>query len=316
MEVGGIHEAALAANEVEAAMDANKSVGVGTKQVFADVFRTVSSSADDDGATEHVAVVRKSPYSPWFTIFCAGFALISDGYQNNLFTMANPLFAQLYGKAYTAGIKTRVSNALLVGAIIGQLGVGWVCDRYGRKFALVLTTVTIVVGAVLATASSGGTLEKMMWMMTIARGLTGIGVGGEYPASSVSAMEVANERMQKNRGPIFILCTNLVLSAGGPLAITVFLIVITAAGDREDHLHYVWRICFAIGILFPLAVFYFRLRMVTSKLYREGAMQRRVPYMLIVRRYWRSLIGTAGAWFLYDFVVCHHYTWQSFRGLY
>lgn len=113
-------------------------------------------------------------------------------------------------------------------------------------------------------------------------------------------MEAASESpsLQKRRGPIFVLCTNLVLSAGGPLAILVFLIVITAAGDKTDHLHYVWRICAAFGVLLPLVVFYFRLKMTTSNLYAQGAIRRRIPYALTFRRYWRSLIGTAGAWFV------------------
>ena len=38
-------------------------------------------------------------------------------------------------------------------------------------------------------------------------------------------------------------------------------------------------------------------------MYRRGALRRKVPYLLIVRYYWRSLIGTCGAWFLYDFVT-------------
>lgn len=305
MEAGIINEATLATNEVSAAQQQQTSSKKETTGV------TLSSSLSEDeecvpaSSTSATAgkAVRASPFSPWFTIFCAGFALISDGYQNNLFTMANPVFAKLYGTAYTAAIKTRVSNSLLVGAILGQLSVGYICDIYGRKFALVLTTLLIVLGAVLATAASGSTVDRMMWMMTIARGITGVGVGGEYPASSVSAMEVANESMQRQRGPIFVYSTNLVLAAGGPLAITVFLIVNAAAGNKTSHLHYVWRICFAIGILFPIAVFYFRLKMVTSRLFREGAIQKRVPYSLIVKQYWRSLIGTAGAWFLYDFVV-------------
>lgn len=132
-----------------------------------------------------------------------------------------------------------------------------------------------------------------------------VGVGGEYPASSVSAMEVASDTstMKNRRGPIFVLCTNFVLSAGGPLAILVFLIVITAAGDKTSHLHYVWRICAAFGILLPLVVFYFRLKMTTSGLYARGAIRKRVPWGLILKRYWKTLIGTAGAWFLYDFVT-------------
>lgn len=43
--------------------------------------------------------------------------------------------------------------------------------------------------------------------------------------------------------------------------------------------------------------------MLNSKLYRRGAIKRRVPYRLVFRYYWKALIGTCGAWFLYDFVT-------------
>lgn len=116
---------------------------------------------------------------------------------------------------------------------------------------------------------------------------------------------------------VFIMVTNFVLSFGGPLAVSVFLIVISAAG--ENHLNTVWRVCFGIGILLPLTVFYFRVKMLSSKLYRKGAIKRQlfyaicyflsnvqflgqVPYWLMIKRYWKALIGTCGAWFLYDFV--------------
>jgi hypothetical protein len=48
---------------------------------------------------------------------------------------------------------------------------------------------------------------------------------------------------------------------------------------------------------------YFRIRMVNSKLYRRNAVKHNVPYKLIFRKYWKTLIGTAGTWFLYDFVA-------------
>lgn len=96
-----------------------------------------------------------------------------------------------------------MSNALLVGAIIGQVLVGLVCDRIGRKTALMATTLFIVIGATLGTAAHGanGSVTGLFWFLTIARGITGIGVGGEYPASSTSASEAANESMVKQRGP-------------------------------------------------------------------------------------------------------------------
>lgn len=218
--------------------------------------------------------------------------------------MTNVLLKKEYPKQYTSIVSTRVSNALLVGEIIGQITIGLTCDYLGRKVAIVTTTALIVIGGILATAAHGSTINGMFWMMTVARGIVGFGTGGEYPASSTSASEAANEHQLKRRGPIFILVTNLPLSFGGPLAVIVFLIVISAAGT--NHLSTVWRVCFGIGCLLPLTVFYFRIKMLNSKLYRRGAIKKRVPYLLVIRYYWKSLIGTCGAWFLYDFVSTRH----------
>jgi MFS family permease len=104
------------------------------------------------------------------------------------------VFKRLYPKDYTPSVSTRVSNALLVGrytylnvaipwalppypgAIIGQLFVGLVCDRMGRKVALVFTTLLIVLGATLGTAAHGahGSAKGLFWFLTFARGITGI----------------------------------------------------------------------------------------------------------------------------------------------
>ena len=256
--------------------------------------------SDPAAPSKDVSSKRQS-LSDLFTIFCAGFALISDGYQNNLMTMTNVVLKKEYAKQYTSAVSTRVSNALLVGEIIGQIVIGLTCDYLGRKMAIVTTTAMIVVGGILATASHGVTINGMFWMMTISRGVVGFGTGGEYPASSASASEAANEYTLAHRGPIFILVTNFPLSFGGPLAVIVFLIVLSAAGTA--HLSTVWRVCFGIGCLLPLTVFYFRVRMLNSKLYRRGAIKRQVPYLLVARYYWKALIGTCGAWFLYDFVT-------------
>ncbi|MCJ1377468.1 Plasma membrane permease, mediates uptake of glycerophosphoinositol and glycerophosphocholine [Xylographa soralifera] len=256
---------------------------------------------EDPAASSRQVSSRRQRLSDLFTIFCAGFALISDGYQNNLMTMTNVLFKKEYAAQYTSAVSTQVSNALLVGEILGQITIGLTCDYLGRKVAIVTTTALIVIGGILATASNGVTILGMFWMLTVCRGIVGFGTGGEYPASSTSASEAANEYTLKQRGPVFILVTNLPLSFGGPLAVIVFLIVISAAG--QNHLSTVWRVCFGIGCLLPLTVFYFRLKMLNSKLYRRGAIKRRVPYLLVFRYYWKSLIGTCGAWFLYDFVT-------------
>ena len=110
------------------------------------------------------------------------------------------------------------------------------------------TTFLIVIGATIGTAAHGahGSVNGLLWCLTFGRGITGVvsiwaflrtlilnffqGVGGEYPASSTSASEAANEKMVKQRGPgmysrsiphtknllgsgvVFIMVTNFVLS--------------------------------------------------------------------------------------------------------
>lgn len=134
---------------------------------------------DDPNAPSAEVSSKKQSLSDIFTIFAAGAALVSDGYFNNIMTMANVLLRKEYPKQYTATVSTRVSNSLLVGEIFGQITIGLTCDYLGRKFAIILTTLMIVVGGILATAAHGVTINGMFWMMTVARGIIGFGVGGE-----------------------------------------------------------------------------------------------------------------------------------------
>jgi len=94
------------------------------------------------------------------------------------------------------------------------------------------------------------------------------------------------------------------------LAVSVFLIVLSAShyGNTNSptdlhRLDVVWRVCFGIGVLLPLSVFYFRLKILNSKLYRANAIRRKVPYWLALKRYWPRLLGTCSVWFLYDFIT-------------
>ncbi|ODQ79769.1 hypothetical protein BABINDRAFT_161469 [Babjeviella inositovora NRRL Y-12698] len=241
--------------------------------------------------------------SDYLAICCAGFALISDGYQNNVMTMLNKVFAIEYKKTYTASMSTQVSNALLVGAVLGQVTTGLACDYLGRKFAILTATLLIIIGTVLCSGAHGahGSELGLFWFLTVARGITGFGVGSEYPASSTAASESANETTER-RGGVFVLVTNLPLSFGGPLALIIFLIVNKITG--VNHHETLWRVMFGIGAVWPISVFYFRWRMATSELYKKSAItKQRVPYWLVLKFYWVRLLGTCGCWFLYDFVT-------------
>lgn len=250
-----------------------------------------------DGEERKVRISKRR-VADIFTIVCSGFALISDGYQNNVMTMINTVFAQLYPNTYDTDMKTNVSNASLVGTIFGQVIIGVLSDRLNRKQSIVIATVFLVFGTILCAASYGKSVNGMFWMLIIFRGVTGFGIGAEYPSCSVSANEAANETV-KRRGGVFVLVTNLPLSFGGPFALIIFLIVYQITGTSNG----LWRTMFAIGAFWPLSVFYFRYKMATSQLFKKSAIRKNVPYWLALKFYWKRLLGTCGCWFLYDFVI-------------
>ena len=85
-----------------------------------------SPPADDPAAPSHNVSSTRQRISDLFTILCAGCALISDGYANSLMTMINVVLTAQYTRQYTSDVSTRVSNALLIGEICGQITIGYV----------------------------------------------------------------------------------------------------------------------------------------------------------------------------------------------
>ena len=100
-------------------------------QEMVDGRRIVSAGSipvpEDDAAapSQQVSSTRQRISDLW-TILCAGCALISDGYANSLMTLINVVLKTQYAAQYSTDVSTRVSNALLVGEILGQITIGYV----------------------------------------------------------------------------------------------------------------------------------------------------------------------------------------------
>jgi hypothetical protein len=87
---------------------------------------SIDNPENDPDAPSYAVPSRKQRLSDLFTILCAGCALISDGYANSLMTLINVVLGAQYPKQYVSAVSTRVSNALLVGEICGQITIGFV----------------------------------------------------------------------------------------------------------------------------------------------------------------------------------------------
>ncbi|KAG6882740.1 hypothetical protein C0995_013900 [Termitomyces sp. Mi166 len=141
-------------------------------------------------------------------------------------------------------------------------------------------------------------------MLSAMRFFLGIGLGAEYPSGSVSASEQSEEEfMPKNaRYRWLALATDPMIDFGFVVSAFVPLVLFWIFGD--DHLRVVWRLSLGLGIVPALFVFLWRLNMDEPLRYKRDSMKfTRIPYLLVLRRYWRSLAAISFVWFLYDMVV-------------
>jgi hypothetical protein len=82
------------------------------------------------------------------------------------------------------------------------------------------------------------------------------------------------------------------------------LTILFANSFGDAHLRAVWRISLGLGFIPAMAVFLWRLRMEEPTRYRRDSMKHaKVPYLLILRRYWLRLAAISLTWFIYDFIT-------------
>lgn len=177
-------------------------------------------------------------------------------------------------------------------------------DKYGRQFGGVATTLLLILGIAISAASSGTTQLGLLWMLIVGRGVAGIGAGGEYPVCTASAAESSNDHpsTKSHRGFITAAATIVSIDIGFVLASLVPLILLLITGG--SHYNLIWRLSVGLGLLLPLSIFYFRLVMKPSTTYEKyGTSTFALPYGLIIRKYWRAFIGTAGSWAMYNWVA-------------
>ncbi|KAJ5660699.1 uncharacterized protein N7484_000071 [Penicillium longicatenatum] len=239
------------------------------------------------------------------TIVSCYIANFSDGFQNSLANPTNVIFKDLLGaSAFPSAMKTRISNSLIVGAILGVVVLGYTSDMFSRKAGLLVTSSLVAIGTLMSTvALSVNPSQNMLWYFVIARGIAGFGVGGEYPPSAAAGIEESDDLMSKYRGPLFVSFTTLMATLAGPILQIIYLICLIAS---NNNLTITFHAIYSIATILPVAIIILRLFMVDSTLFRHSNLtnQRRSPriYLLLARRYWWRIFTTSFAFFLYDFI--------------
>ena len=175
---------------------------------------------------------RFSPYQQRVVAF-ASLLIVLDGADNQLLANAIPAMMRewdLPRPAFATASAAAPFGMILGGVIGGILG-----DRIGRSTALLASVTCFAVLTALVAFVDGLT------MLTVARFLAGLGLGGAMPNAAAMTAEFVPLRQR----PIAITLTIVCIPVGGVLAGLAAGAVIPAYG---------WRALFAAGGVVPLAI--------------------------------------------------------------
>jgi MFS family permease len=212
------------------------------------------------------------------------------------------MLGKIYGAEYTkSAAKQNVSSIAFAGTVVGMLIFGYTSDKWSRKNSLLVSTIILFVFASLATGSWGanGSNTGMFAALTAYRFFLGIGIGGEYPAGSVSASEASGEVKAGARNTWFIMFTNVAIDWG--FVIGAFVPYIAILIFSENNLSSAWRFSLGIGIIPPVSLFLLRLKLQEPEEFKRESMKNvKIPYLLVLKFYGFRLSIVSLIWFIYD----------------
>jgi len=219
----------------------------------------------------------------WYDFFIYG-AAAALVFPSRFFPRSDPFTGTLLAfSTYFVGFAARPVGA----AIFGHFG-----DRIGRKTSLIATL--LLMG--LSTAAVGvvpGYDRIGVWgavLLTVARALQGIGVGGEWCGSVLMAAEWGD----KSRRGFLTSWTQFAAPAGMVLANGALGAMTYLSGP--GFLVWGWRVPFLLSLGLVAVGFYIRTGIletpVFARLRSEGLIER-TPVVEVLRRNWREVVLTA-----------------------
>ncbi|ABN65324.1 inorganic phosphate transporter, transmembrane protein [Scheffersomyces stipitis CBS 6054] len=272
-------------------------------------------------------------------IMIAGVGFMTDSYDIFAINLGLTMLGYVYWKGtIPASTQTLLKVSTSVGTVIGQVGFGTVADMVGRKAIYGLELIVIIAATILQCTVGQSPAIEFVGIFATLRILMGIGIGGDYPLSSIISAEFATTKW---RGAIMAaVFSNQGL--GQLFAGIVAMITIAAyKSDLEyatsaalcDHrcikaCDQMWRILIGFGCVPGCIALYYRLTIAESPRYSldvnehddlekvadaeaqidEHAAEIAAPKAsfrdFIAHfsqwKYGKILLGTAGSWFMLD----------------
>jgi AAHS family 4-hydroxybenzoate transporter-like MFS transporter len=167
------------------------------------------------------------------TITLCGLVLFSDGFDAQTIGFLAPSIAD--GTGIPVNTFGPIFSASLIGLMIAAMAAGPIADRWGRKWPIIFSTVTLAIFSLLTAHSTSFN------QLLIYRFLTGLGLGGALP----NAVALSSEYVPKRLMAVLVA----VLFCGLPLGGFICGMLSTALLPV-----YGWQSVFYVGGIFPLVL--------------------------------------------------------------
>lgn len=212
-------------------------------------------------------------------ICVAGVGFMTDAYDIFAINLGLAMLQYVYWDQghIPASTATLLKVSTSVGTVIGQLGFGWLADAVGRKKIYGIELIIMIAATVFQCTTGQSDAINFTALLTFWRIIMGIGIGGDYPLSSIITSEFATTKW---RGAI--MGAVFANQGWGQLAAGIVALVVVAAYKSDlieaetaaecgpnciRALDQMWRIVVGLGCIPGCIALYFRLTIPESPRY-------------------------------------------------
>ncbi|KAK9247134.1 major facilitator superfamily domain-containing protein [Lipomyces tetrasporus] len=219
--------------------------------------------------------IDNAPFG-WYhvrAIIVAGIGFFTDAYDifsiNIAVTMLGYVYFHDRGSKLPTNSDTAVKVATSGGTVVGQLFFGWIADVVGRKRIYGIELMIILIGTLGQSLSGPSQAIDIIGVLCFWRVIMGIGIGGDYPLSSIITSEFATTKWRgaimgavfanQGWGQLAAAIVALCCTAGFKDTLKAANTAAMCGADCQTAVDKMWRITIGMGAVPACIALYYRL---------------------------------------------------------
>ncbi|KAK9464037.1 major facilitator superfamily domain-containing protein [Lipomyces oligophaga] len=255
--------------------------------------------------------IDSAPFG-WYhvrAIVVAGIGFFTDAYDIFSINIGVTMLGYAYFHDNKSKLPTNSDTAVKVatsgGTVVGQLFFGWIADVVGRKRVYGIELMIIIVGTLGQALSADGPAVNIIGLLVFWRVIMGIGIGGDYPLSSIITSEFATTKW---RGAI--MGAVFANQGWGQLAAALVALIVTVGfketlisansaseclGNCQVANDKMWRVVIGMGAVPACIALYFRLTIPETPRYTFDVSRQLEKAAADIEKYTSGAFGEAKA---------------------